>query len=317
MTDKKSNQGSYTDLDAKWTKDDLRASAADLQKAYDSLKDTLAPAPKVEVETATIDTPTVQDSDRTDLKQSQEESEGKSFMDYDTSEEVNHNWEKRAKDGQRYINQLKEEAKAREQAMQARLQELEEQLLVKKQESLPKTAEDLAAFKEENPDMYDIMYSLVERSAIEKDAQLKKQMELLRIKQHEIERKEKYAQLASLGHPDAESLRPDLMSWLETQTPGTKALFSSDDVRDWAEGFTKFKQATGIIKSKAPIKEKKTDESILPDAKTKVDTTQKQGKIWRQSEISKLSDDEYIAKRDEIRQAVSENRFIYDVTLNT
>lgn len=236
-------------------------------------------------------------------------------------DDIDHDWKKRADDRQRYINQLKEEKAQLEAQYRSEMDALKQQLTDKQLNELPKSKEELEAFAKSNPEAYNIMLTMAKREAMSMASDLEEKQKETKAALAQLELQKKLDSLVSLGHADAHKIwqdKTDLREWLTDQTPATKAMFTSPDVRDWAEGLTKYKRDRGIVLHPAEVKQQvvkqeKADASILPSKNTP--TTPGDGKPkkkWSESMVDALSSRDYAKYRVEILEARRTGNFIYD-----
>lgn len=311
-----SNYGSFQELAAKAAPASVEEAvvAAPAAESVSEESDTpinAAPEAEAPVQGETMDTPA--ETDPVDHKVDDEQSTN--------AQDAKHDWEKRFKDSQRYIQQLKDEAKTKESELQKQMQDLQNQLKQTQVAALPKTEEELMAFAKEDPEAYALIDTMIQRKALESNKDLEEQKKQITILKTQIETQQKLGKVVELGHADAYKIwedKTDLLEWLETQTPGTKGLFTSEDPRDWSEGLTRYKKDRNIpmassIKAAANAATTATAASMIPTKATTVaPTAPKVVEKWSNSKVRALSAVEYAKHRDVIRKAQQEGNFIYD-----
>ncbi len=242
---------------------------------------------------------------------------------YDTLSTEEATWKQRYADVRSYASKQETDylSKATENATE--IQTLKTQLIDKNFAKLPKTEEELKKFAEANPEINDVINTLVERKAIQingdlevKEAENKKALD-------NISMNRKLEELIKLGHTDAFDIygnSASLEEWALTQSPGTKYLCSSGDVRDMDTVLRMYKKAKGIVTKDEQVEtRRKTNEenSMLPNTQqVTVPKDGQGGNILTESEVLKWSDREYDQRAGEVNKARKEGKFIYDLSSN-
>lgn len=188
----------------------------------------------------------------------------------------------------------------------------------------PKTPEDLATFREEYPDVYDVVETVAHMRSQEQLEEMKKEIERLRVRDRESAHEKAKNKLLSM-HPDFEEIAStdEFHEWAKKQPT---------QIQDWvyrngvnadlaARAMDLYKKDSGIFnkrndgeqeKEASKQKQQKRDErasaaeavsvSAKPEPKTSGE------KIWSSSEIARLSLAEYEKYRDEIDAAFASGR---------
>jgi hypothetical protein len=232
------------------------------------------------------------------------------------SEESSHDWEKRYKDIQRYNQELKDQAAAKDTLHQEEISKLSSQVNDQKTTSIPKTAEEMKAFQEANPDLFDYMVSLVREGTTEVSTKLEAELEKQRIASATLEKVNKLSKLKEI-HPDAETIESsaEFKTWLDTQSPLTKQMVSSKDatVADLAFVIRNYKEAKGIVATpKTKQKASQTDAALAATSSSSA-TPSESKKIWKVSEIAKLNARDFAKYEADIDKARLEGRVQDDI----
>lgn len=220
----------------------------------------------------------------------------------------NSNFEKRYHDLQshhnRKINELLEEQK-----------KLQSDLEKAKAKSLDILSEgDLDSMFKEYPDLAKAIESKVYHSLRRQSKELDEKLKVLEEKQLDVERENNFSKLLKI-HPDVKELTntDKFKEWYESQPSGIQSLVNSVDVDEVSAAITKFKTDIGLTKTRSKKKSKQISESLAVKKSSK-DTKQisKGKKIWKESEIAKLSLNEYQKNEADIMEAMNEGRIEYD-----
>ena len=176
----------------------------------------------------------------------------------------------------------------------------------------PKTVEELEKFKNDYPDVYEVVETVAHMQSESKAKVLEERLSKLQQREQELIRKDAEKRLMD-RHPDFEDIRnsDDFHSWAKEQPDSIqKWIYSNADDADLASrALDLFKKDIGMD---VPQKEKsssKTTESAADMVSTKTTTVEpKQQKIWSEREISAMSMDEFDKYEEEISNAMQEGR---------
>lgn len=213
------------------------------------------------------------------------------------------NWEKRYADQQRYVTKLQNELKTKDQAIEE---------LKRKPLELPKTKEQLDEYKKQYPDLVDTIVSLARLEVTEQSKQLDEERKAVLQKLADIE-SEKLILAVAKVHKDALQIRndPKFHNWLSEQSPAVKSLFESSDAKDPIKGLNLYKEDMGI---KTP-RVQREDSATAVSATSQPDIPEGNKKVWKQSEVARLTDAQYQKHRKDIHDAMNtKGRYIKDLT---
>ena len=176
----------------------------------------------------------------------------------------------------------------------------------------PKTVEELEKFKNDYPDVYEVVETVAHMQSESKAKVLEERLSKLQQREQELIRKDAEKRLMD-RHPDFEDIRnsDDFHSWAKEQPDSIqKWIYSNADDADLASrALDLFKKDIGMD---IPQKEKsssKTTESAADMVSTKTTTVEpKQQKIWSEREIAAMSMDEFDKYEEEISNAMQEGR---------
>lgn len=213
------------------------------------------------------------------------------------------NWKKRYSDQQRYVTQLKQQNAALEQELTT---------LKEKPLELPSTMEELASFKKSHPELVNSLISLIRLEVSERDKELTEKIKKLDGKSAQADTEVKIAEVLKI-HPDAKRIKAsqEFADWFELQSQATQNLLKSDNPSDWIRGISLYKEDMGI----KSVKVKKADAATAVNQPSSTDTKPDLSKrVWKASEVAKLSDAEYDKLSHEIMKANAEGRYINDIS---
>jgi len=213
---------------------------------------------------------------------------------------------------------LRRHMQEKEKEFQEQLNELKSQLsdATKKEMKLPKSDEDIEQWAKDYPDVAAIVETIAMKKAREQASELEERMKAIDDMQLSAKKEKAEAELMRL-HPDFDEIRDsdDFHEWAEEQPKWVQeALYENDnDARSAARAIDLYKADRGIVtKKKATSK----------DAAKSVDTRNSRSKpqddetssYLRESQVQKMSPQEYEAKSDEIMEAIRTGKFIYDMS---
>ena len=216
------------------------------------------------------------------------------------------NYKKRYDDLKKHYDNKLAEFKYREQEL------LEEATKNRTEYKAPKTEEELEKFKNDYPDVYEVVETVAHMQSESKAKVLEERLSKLQQREQELIRKDAEKRLMD-RHPDFEDIRnsDDFHSWAKEQPDSIqKWIYSNADDADLASrALDLFKRDIGMD---VPQKEKsssKTTESAADMVSTKTTTVEpKQQKIWSEREIAAMSMDEFDKYEEEISNAMQEGR---------
>lgn len=201
-----------------------------------------------------------------------------------------------------------------------KIKELEKSLkeTSKKSLEIPKTAEELKAFKESNQEAYDIMMSMVRLEMMERDEGLKEQFEELKKHQESLSKQKAIAEFNKI-HPDIDLEKlpsnPQFIAWFKTKSAKLQQeIQTSDDPHYFADIISLYKKETGIeAKPAAKSKDKLEATKTIKVSSNSVPTSNGK-KVWTLSEVKKISRSpiEFEKYEAEIDLAMKEGRFDYN-----
>jgi hypothetical protein len=225
--------------------------------------------------------------------------------------EVKHDYKKRYDDLKRHYDEKVQEFKDKEKQLEATLTEATRSQGI----SLPKTEEELVKFKEEFPDVYDVVETIATMKAGERAQILEQELETIREKEQNTRVQAAYQELTN-SHPDFNEIRQDekFLGWLEEQPPSISdgILKNNTDAR-WASRVVDLYKADVNITPKR-TKKKKEDAAVSVGAAKARDLTDSrtEGRVFKASDIAKMKPWEFEKMESEIDSARAEGRIDYN-----
>jgi len=172
---------------------------------------------------------------------------------------------------------------------------------------LPKTKEEIEAWRTKYPDVYDVIETIAHTKADEKAKKVETGLRELETKQQEVQKDKAEVELAKL-HSDYNDIRADekfhewvgqqdstIQGWLYENTTNAKLAARAIDL---------YKMDTGYGKKKSNKLE--ASKSVTSTSKRDMDTGDK--KIWTLTEIAKLKPQQFVKMEKEIDLARHEGR---------
>lgn len=186
----------------------------------------------------------------------------------------------------------------------------------KREMKLPKSDEELESWMSEFPDVAAIVESIAMKKAQEQSAALEERMKTIDEMQQSASKEKAEAELMRI-HPDFGEIRDsdDFHEWAENQPKWVQdALYeNNNDARSAARAIDLYKADMGISTAKA-----KPDKDAAKSVSTKNSRSKPQenesSAYLKESEVQKMSAQEYEARSDEIMEAIRSGKFLYDIS---
>tara|TARA_X000001388_G_scaffold20106_1_gene13285 strand:- start:83 stop:982 length:900 start_codon:yes stop_codon:yes gene_type:complete len=263
--------------------------------------------------------------DEEELKELMKEAEGESDnandkgntteQDTDTAEPKN----AEEKTFKKRYGDLRRHSQEKEREFQTQLDELKVQLekATKKEIKLPKSDEDIETWAKEYPDVAAIVETIAMKKAKEQSDSITKRLKEIDELNAKTAKDKAEVELLKI-HPDFTNIREsdDFHEWAEEQPKWVQdALYeNSEDARSAARAIDLYKSDRNIGKAdkgtsnKSAATEVKTKNTrSVPDAENKAN------KIL-ESQVQKMSANEYEKQSDTIMEAIRSGNFVYDIS---
>jgi len=212
---------------------------------------------------------------------------------------------------------LRRHAQQKEADLQEQINQLREQLdsATKKQIELPKSDEDIEAWTKKYPDVAGIVETIAIKKSKEQAQELESRIQKINEMQESASKEKAEVELLKI-HPDFVDIREDddFHNWAEEQPQWVqKALYENDnDAMSAARAIDLYKADRNIGKKKTSSK----DAALATNTKstrTKPQTNE-ESTYLRESQVQKMSSQEYERRADEVMEAIRTGKFVYDVS---
>ncbi len=220
-------------------------------------------------------------------------------------------FKKRYSDLRRHQQKQAEEFKAELSAMKSQLESA-----TKKEMKLPKSDEDIEQWASDYPDVAAIVETIAMKKAREQSSALEERLKAIDEMQNSATKEKAEATLMQM-HPDFDEIRDsdDFHEWAEEQPKWVQdALYENDnDARSAARAIDLYKADKSNSKSKS-----KSDKAAAKSVSTKNSRSRPQEEesstYLKESQVQKMSPQQYEKMSDEIMEAIRSGKFIYDVS---
>ena len=259
--------------------------------------------------------------DEEELKQLLEEKTGgeKQEEHQDSTEEKEEPKNAEERTFKKRYGDLRRYSQEKEKEYQKKLKDLESQLTdaTNKEMKLPKSDEDLEAWAKEYPDVAKIVETIAMKKAREQSEQLEKKIKQIDEMQISATKEKAEVELLKL-HPDFDEIRDsdDFHDWAEQQPKWVQdALYENEnDARSAARAIDLYKADRNIGKKDKSESGKSAAKAVnTKSKKTEVDVNETSKKI-KESDVQKMSADQYEKNADMIMEAIRSGNFLYDVS---
>ena len=180
----------------------------------------------------------------------------------------------------------------------------------------PKSDDDIEEWAKQYPDVAGIVETIAAKKAQEMFKKAEDRLAQLDELQYETERRSAEAKIRE-AHSDFDTLRESdgFHDWAENQPKWVRdALYENmDDPASVIRVIDLYKVDNGQTPQAKKSKTKDAAKSISKGSRTKVDPTEG-GAIFKESEVAKMSAQEFEAREEEITKAMRSGKFVYDLS---
>jgi len=217
-------------------------------------------------------------------------------------------YKKRYDDLKKHYDSKLNEFKSREQEL------IEEATKNRTEYKAPKTEEELEQFKNQYPDVYEVVETVAHLQSESKAKVLEERLSKLQERENNLVRQSAEKRLNE-RHPDFEDIRnsDDFHGWAKEQPKVIQDwIYSNANDADLASrALDLFKKDFGIDIPKAKSSSKPTRKSAADMVSTKTTSVEpKQQRIWSEKEIAAMSVAEFDKFEKEISDAMQEGRIV-------
>ena len=252
-----------------------------------------------------------QEADPVEETATQQEQMGSSFVEAKKEPNEDHDYKKRYDDLKRHYDakvlEFKGEIEELKSAVNQRNVELPQGV------PMPKTMEELAQFKDQYPEVFEVVQTVSTMQTESQLSQLREELGTIKQREQELEKQNAYEQLLN-AHPDFNELKSEekFLSWLEEQpTSISDGIYNNNTDAKWAARVIDLYKADSNIGTKKQTRSKKNEDAaaaVTRQQAKEVSTKDKEGKIWKASQIAKMKPWEFEKFEAELDQARTEGR---------
>jgi hypothetical protein len=221
-------------------------------------------------------------------------------------------FKKRYSDLRRHQQKQAEEFKTELAAIKSQLEKA-----TKKEMKLPKSDEDIETWAAEYPDVAAIVETIAMKKAAEQSTALEERMKVIDEMQTSATKEKAEAALMQM-HPDFDKIRDsdDFHNWAEEQPKWVQdALYDNDnDARSAARAIDLYKADMGIAEAKKSKPSKDAAKSVTTKNTRNKPQEDESSTYLRESQVDKMSAQQYEKHADEIMEAIRSGKFIYDLS---
>ena len=220
-------------------------------------------------------------------------------------------FKKRYSDLRRHQQQQAEELKKEIENLKSQLSQA-----AQKEMKLPKSDEDIEKWAEEYPDVAAIVETIAMKKAREQSTALEERMKAIDELQSSASKEKAEAELMRI-HPDFGEIRDsdEFHNWAEEQPKWVQdALYDNDnDARSAARAIDLYKADKGIGKEK-PKSDKAAAKSVNTKNSRSKPQENEETNYLKESDVQKMSAQQYEKHSDEIMESIRSGKFIYDIS---
>ena len=222
-------------------------------------------------------------------------------------------FKKRYSDLRRHQQQQAEDFKKEIETLKSQLSQA-----AQKEMKLPKSDEDIETWAKEYPDVAAIVETIAMKKAREQSTALEERMKAIDELQSSATKEKAEAELMRI-HPDFGEIRDsdEFHDWAEEQPKWVQdALYDNDnDARSAARAIDLYKADMGLKDKKEKPKEDKAAAKSVSTKNSRSKPQQDETSTYiKESEVQRMSAQEYEKHSDEIMEAIRSGKFVYDVS---
>jgi len=225
-----------------------------------------------------------------------------------------HDYKKRYDDLKTHYDRKINESRQKEEELQAKLRMAEKNKAMANYKP-PKSDDELAKFKEQYPDVYDVVETISQKQAVQQVETLQGEVQTLRKREEDLIVQNAYRELLNT-HTDFNEIKDssEFLEWLDIQPSSiSDGVIKNNKDSKWAiRVLDLYKADSGLSKGK-PKSNTGAATSVTRTKAKSVNLDANSGKkIWKSSEVQRLKPWEFEKVEKEIDLAVKEGRFDRD-----
>ena len=229
--------------------------------------------------------------------------------------EESHDYKKRYDDLKRHydakVNEFKQEIGELKSAVRSNDVEMPRGI------PMPKTMEELQTFKDQYPDIFEVVQTVSAMQAQSQLSQLQEEIGVIKEREKNLEKQKAYAELLHL-HPDFDELKgsAEFLEWLDEQPESlSDGIYKNNTNARLAARVIDLYKADKNIRTKPKQTRSRQDDAaaaVTRQAPKEIVTKDSGGKIWKASQIAKMKPHEFEKLESELDAARSEGRIDFN-----
>jgi hypothetical protein len=214
---------------------------------------------------------------------------------------------------------LRRHSQEKEKQFQKQLDELKAQLekSTKKEIKLPKTEAEIEEWAKEYPDVAGIVETIAIKKAKEQSDALEKRIKEIDELNAQTTKERAEVELLRI-HPDFAEIREsdDFHEWADEQPKWVQdALYeNSEDARSAARAIDLYKADRNIGRKEKVNSSKEAAKAVSTKTQKTVPDAENKNSVIRESEVQRMTADEYDKNADMIMEAIRSGNFVYDIS---
>ena len=212
---------------------------------------------------------------------------------------------------------LRRHTQEKEKDFQKQIDSLKNQLSesTKQNIKLPKSDEDIETWAKDYPDVAAIVETIATKKAMEQAKNLEDRMKNIDEMQTTAVKEKAEAALMRM-HPDFNAIRDsdEFHEWADEQPKWVQdALYDNDnDARSAARAIDLYKADKGITKN--VVSKNEAAKSVNPKTQRSEPATKDTKNVFKESQVEKMSAQQYEKNAEAIMESIRSGKFIYDVS---
>ena len=208
----------------------------------------------------------------------------------------------------------------KDKEIQVQLDDLKRQLTeaTQKEIKLPKSEEDIEAWATKYPDVAAIVETIAIKKAREQSDSINERVKALDEMQQNVTREKAENELLKF-HPDFNEIKDtdDFHEWADTQPKWVQdALYENEnDARSAARAIDLYKADMGIT-GKKKTNNNDAARSVNTRGARNTPQSDESKSFLRESQVNKMTEQQYEKEADNIMEAIRSGKFIYDISGN-
>jgi len=214
---------------------------------------------------------------------------------------------------------LRRHSQEKEKQFQKQLDDLKSQLekATKKEIKLPKTEAEIETWAKDYPDVAAIIETIAIKKAKEQSDALEQRIKEIDELNAQTSKEKAEVELLRI-HPDFAEIREsdDFHEWADEQPKWVQdALYeNSEDARSAARAIDLYKSDRNIGKEEKNNSSKEAAKAVSTKTQKTIPDTENKNSVIRESEVQRMTADEYDKNSDMIMEAIRSGNFVYDIS---